>query len=132
MFHHHHHHHHLLLKYSFLPLLDRVRRVPNMKSLHVALNITQAADQATSYHPSHILPPPSYINDIDDGIISKIWKFADDTKICKNIKNERDVEILRNDLKQLYKWSEDWQMLFNLDKCVVIHMGNKKKKFYTN
>ena len=43
-----------------------------------------------------------YINDIDDGIISKIWKFADDTKICKNIKNEWDVEILRNDLKQLY------------------------------
>ena len=48
-----------------------------------------------------------YINDIDDGIISKIWKFADDTKICKCIKNERDVEILRNVLKQLYKWSED-------------------------
>ena len=69
-----------------------------------------------------------YINDIDDGIISKIWKFADDTKICKNIKNEGDVEILRNDLKQLYKWSEDWQMLFNLDKCVVIHMGNKNQK----
>ena len=22
----------------------------------------------------------------------EIWKFADDTKICKNIKNERDVE----------------------------------------
>ena len=69
-----------------------------------------------------------YINDIDDGIMSKIWKFADDTKICKNIKNERDVEILRNDLKQLYKWSEDWQMLFNLDKCVVMYMGNKNKK----
>ena len=50
-----------------------------------------------------------YTNDIDDGIISKIWKFADDTKICKNIKNEGDVKILRNDLKQLYKWSEDWQ-----------------------
>ena len=38
------------------------------------------------------------------------------------------MEILRNDLEQLYKWSEDWQMLFNLDKCVVIHMGNKNKK----
>ena len=36
------------------------------------------------------------------------------------------MEILRNDLKQLYKWSEDWQMLFNLDKCVVVHMGNKR------
>ena len=69
-----------------------------------------------------------YINDIDDSIISKLWKFADDTKICHNIKSERDVEILRNDLKQLYKWSEDWQMLFNLDKCVVIHFGTKNEK----
>ena len=74
-----------------------------------------------------------YINDIDDGIMSKIWKFADYTKICKNIENEMDVEILRNDLKQLYKWSEDWQMFFNLDKCVVIHIwAIKIKNAYTN
>ena len=72
-----------------------------------------------------------YINDIDDKIISKLWKFADDTKICHNNKSERDVEILRNDLKQLYKWLEDWQMLFNLDKCVVIHFGtNCEKRTY--
>ena len=69
-----------------------------------------------------------YINDIDDRIISKLWKFADDTKICHNIKSERDAEILRNDLRELYKWSEDWQMLFNLDKCVVIHFGTKNEK----
>ena len=58
-----------------------------------------------------------YINDIDDGIISKLWKFAADTEICHDIKRERNAEILRNDVKQLYKWSEDWQMLFNFDKC---------------
>ena len=39
-----------------------------------------------------------YINDIDDCIISKLCKFADDTKICHNIKSERDAEIPRNDL----------------------------------
>ena len=24
---------------------------------------------------------------------------------------------------ELFKWSEDWQMLFNLDKCAVMHFG---------
>ena len=54
-----------------------------------------------------------YINDIDDGIISKIWKFADDTKICNNVKNDEDVEILRKDLKQLYKGQK-------IGKCCLI------------
>ena len=34
---------------------------------------------------------------------------------------EEDRERLRQDLIKLFKWSEDWQMLFNLDKCAVMH-----------
>ena len=45
--------------------------------------------------------------------------FADDTKLVA----EEDRERLRQDLVKLYKWSEDWQMLFNLDKCSVMHFG---------
>jgi hypothetical protein len=71
-----------------------------------------------------------YINDIDDGIVSKISKFADDTKLCAKINNEEDAEVLRQDLARLYKWSEDWQMLFNIDKCAVMHMGRKNKGFH--
>ena len=28
---------------------------------------------------------------------------------------------LRQDLTEFFKWSEDWQMLFNLNKCAVMH-----------
>ena len=42
-----------------------------------------------------------YINDIDDGIISKISKFADDTKLCREIGCEADARILQDDLKRL-------------------------------
>ena len=35
---------------------------------------------------------------------------------------------LRDDLRKLDKWSKDWQMQFNVDKCAVIHMGHKNKQ----
>lgn len=66
-----------------------------------------------------------YINDLDVGIISKLGKFADDTKVARGVSNDREVDILREDLCNIFQWSVDWQMLFNLDKCTVIHLGSK-------
>jgi len=70
-----------------------------------------------------------FINDIDEGIVSKISKFADDTKLCAKVNNEEEANTLRNDLERLYKWSEDWNMLLNVDKCAVMHMGRKNIGF---
>ena len=36
---------------------------------------------------------------------------------------EEEREVLRRDLVSLFAWSQDWQMLFNLDKCAVMHFG---------
>ena len=69
-----------------------------------------------------------YIKDLDSKLISKIGKFADDTKLCKGIGNSNDVENLRSDLNKLSKWSKDCQMEFNIDKCSVIHIGAKNGK----
>ena len=35
------------------------------------------------------------------------------------------VKQLRQDLVDLYRWTNDWLMLFNTDKCKVMHVGNK-------
>ena len=69
-----------------------------------------------------------YINDLDEGIVSKLGKFADDTKMCRGINNINEVEILQQDLQKIYQWSIDWQMLFNIDKCTVIHLGKNNKQ----
>ena len=66
-----------------------------------------------------------YINDIDEDIISKISKFADDTKLCGQSGCEAEAKILQEDLNRLSQWSADWQMLFNTDKCSVMHIGKK-------
>ena len=44
-----------------------------------------------------------YINDVDEGIVSKISKFADDTKLCARVNNEEDANALRGDLDKLHK-----------------------------
>ena len=69
-----------------------------------------------------------YINDLDDGILSKIPKFADDSKVARRVCRKDDVNKLQEDLNRLFKWEEDWQMLFNLDKCSIMHMECRNTK----
>ena len=57
-----------------------------------------------------------YINDIDIDLFSKICKFADDTKIGSAVATEDEVQLLRDDLKNLAEWAIEWQMLFDVQK----------------
>ena len=66
-----------------------------------------------------------YINDLDLGLVSKISKFADDTKMGIRADNDIAIKQLQQDLKKIGEWSVKWQMPFNLDKCKVMHIGNK-------
>jgi len=50
------------------------------------------------------------------------YKTHTNTKTKKRLK--QTIKSLRNDLKNLVKWSVDWQMLFNTDKCKIIHIGH--------
>jgi len=72
-----------------------------------------------------------FINDLDFSIKSR---FADDTKLFRNITNMYDYNELQEDLNNLMKWSEEWQMLFNMDKCKVMHLGrsNDSHSYYMN
>src|SRR6218665_2458910 len=43
--------------------------------------------------------------------------------------NEKlEADILQEDLRRMFRWSQDWQMLFNLEKCSVMHMGKGNKE----
>ena len=64
-----------------------------------------------------------YINDIDDSINSKILKFTDDTKIYHAVNSVEGIESLQSDLQKFVLWSSQWQMLFNINKCKVLHLG---------
>jgi len=34
-----------------------------------------------------------------------------------------EISALQSDLSNLVAWSTEWQMLFNIDTCKVMHMG---------
>ena len=69
-----------------------------------------------------------YVNDLDQGVSSKLGKFADDSKLCKSVECQTAVDMLRNDLVLLEEWSNLWQMKFNLEKCSVIHLGKNNEQ----
>ena len=55
---------------------------------------------------------------------SKILKFADDTKIVGVVSSTEGVKQLMQDVVDLYRWPNDWLILFNTDKCKVMNLGN--------
>jgi len=45
-----------------------------------------------------------YINDLEDGILSNVFKFADDTKLFRQVKDTADTVGTQEDLDRLVKW----------------------------
>ena len=68
-----------------------------------------------------------YINDINENVQSSIRLYADDSIIYRTINSNIDHQILQTDLTELEKWSDKWQMHFNLSKCVHLPTTNKIK-----
>ena len=66
-----------------------------------------------------------YINDIGKNIVSNIKLFADDCLLYKSINSQKDAEILQEDLNSLIRWSERWQMNFNIKKCYELKITRK-------
>ena len=73
-----------------------------------------------------------FINTIENGIDSKVLKFADDLKVFRVIGSDNDQVTFQSDLDKLVKWSQTWQMNFNISKCKVMHVGRvKREALYT-
>ena len=73
-----------------------------------------------------------FINDIDIAVEATgaiLKKFADDTKCYMVVETEEDKARFQTMLSSLMRWSEKWQMLFNMDKCHVLHAGRHNPQY---
>ena len=67
-----------------------------------------------------------YINTMPDKITSKIYLFADDAKLYRQIEDKLDVKRIHEDLQSLDTLSGQSLLSFNINNCV--HMGIVTKK----
>ena len=56
-------------------------------------------------------------------------KFADDTKIFREVRDVQDIICMQADLDRLIQWADKWLMHFNVNKCNVMHLGQKNPRF---
>ena len=70
----------------------------------------------------HIHVVVAYINDLDVNFYSYVLKFA---KVSSEVSSLDKVANLQTDFDKLHKWSEDWLLLLNAQKCKCLHIGYK-------
>jgi len=68
-----------------------------------------------------------FINDMPDLVESILRLFADDTKVGREMVSQADVAYLQKDLDTLSKWSADWLLPFNVNKCKLMHIGTNNR-----
>ena len=66
-----------------------------------------------------------FINDLPDNLNVHCKVFADDTKIYEDVKKSEQIQ---KDLYSMQKWTEHWNLYFNVSKCKVMHIGKKNPK----
>ena len=73
-----------------------------------------------------------YINDLPEYVDSDVFLFADDTKVMRQVSSADDAVTLQRDLDSLERWSNDWLLKFNADKCHVLTLGKFENIMYTH
>ena len=112
--------------------LSWIKAFLSNRTQEVSVNGTHSSSiQVTSGVPQGSVLGPTlfliFINDIVEKVSSKMRLFADDSAIYREIHSPEDHHILQDDLHTLNKWSEDWQMDFNVKKCVLLPITRKRK-----
>ena len=69
-----------------------------------------------------------YINDLPNGLASKVRLFADDAISYMTIDNQQDAHNLQQDLNRIGEWAKKWTMVLNTEKCKVITISRKRNK----
>ena len=70
-----------------------------------------------------------YINDLEESVSGEVFKFADDTKIVRQVGDRVECDDVQRDLDIIVEWADRWQIEFNVDKCKVMHIWMKNAKF---
>jgi ribonuclease P/MRP protein subunit RPP40 len=128
----------LLLKLNNIGLNNQVVRwVDNwlkgrMQRVQIKGTYSQWAEVKSGVPQGSVLGPILFIifiNDISLDVSGEVSCFADDLKIMGIVNTEEQIKKFQFDLDKISDWAHKWGMSFNINKCQVLHMGNKNKNF---
>ena len=70
-----------------------------------------------------------FVDDLVRIILEALIKlFADDTKIAQIVESEEEARRMQSIIDELVKWTKEWGMSFNVQKCKIMHVGSKNKE----
>lgn len=105
-------------------LSDRSQKVVIENSSSSSLPVLSGVPQGSILGPLLFL---LFINDLPSVTSSSTTAlFADDSKCFMEIRSIDDCILLQNDLDSMLSWSNDWQMVFNPDKCKILSVTRSK------
>lgn len=116
--------HSSLIQFLTSYLVGRLQYVFANSTLSETYTVKSGVPQGSILGPLLFL---IFINDIGRGIIyCKILLFADDLKIYREIKSLDDLIKLQEDINNLYKWSVENKLPFNISKCSIVTYSRAK------
>src|SRR5664279_6054594 len=71
-----------------------------------------------------------YVNELPKLVTSRFKHFADDTKLWRVIKSNDDVQKLQDDVSKLNKWTDEWLLKLNFEKCKKMSVGTTPDNEY--
>ena len=104
-------------------LSGRKQRVRVGNSYSNKTNVTSGIPQGSILGPVLFT---IFINDLPEMININCQVFADDTKIYDDSSNSMKIQ---EDLFNMQKWTEKWNLYFNVAKCKVMHVGKKNPQY---
>ena len=112
-------------------IINWIKSFLNSRTQQVVINgeSSECKDVTSGIPQGSVLGPllfVIFINDLPDQVKSDMYLFADDTKVFRRISTKEDKEILQEDINEMLKWADKWQLEFHPDKCVKMSINNKE------
>ena len=114
-----------LIRWLMSFLTDRRQRVVMGDIISVWMEVFSGVPQGSVIGPFLFV---IFINDLSRRIKNKLKIYADDTKILSKMRDSEDQKTLQMDLDEALKWSKEWLLDFNIDKCLIMHYGTNNKE----
>ena len=108
-----------LLKWISCFLSNRLQWVKVGTSCSNKSNVISGIPQGSILGPTLFA---IYINDLPNCLTRQCKMFADDIKIHNKSLNH---DIVQMDINNMLKWSSNWCLYFNTNKCSALHSGER-------